>query len=157
MYSPNYTPIENFIRKLLLSRGIRTPEQLGVGHLAAKLKLEVEYHNTFSNYYEGILTLKKGSKQEEWQRFGHEICHHFRHCGNQNCMYYLFRQLQEYQARHFALHFCIPSFMLERIHLPPAYADAIRLICTTFNVDPEFAAKRLTMHENKHFNRIMNY
>jgi len=157
MHSPRYTPIENFIRKLFLSHGIRTPDQLGVDNLIKKFQLDLEYHNTFSNYYEGTITIKKGSKQQEWQRFAHEICHHFRHCGDQTEMHKLFRQLQEYQAKHFAYHFCVPSFMLERIRLPPSYTDAVRLICTTFNVEPEFAARRLEMYKNKQLSKIINY
>jgi len=156
MYTPCYSRIENAIRNLLLTYGIRTPDQLGIEVIAEKLKLQI-IRDEFSAQFGERIIIKEGSPQGEWQRFAHELCHYLQHYGNQMNMHRLFRDLQEYQARHFALHFCIPSYMLERIRLPPAHADAIRLICTTFNVDSEFAAKRLTMHENKHFNKIMNY
>lgn len=157
MYTPHYSRIENLVRKIMLVHGIRTPDQLGADAVAHKLGLVVKRDSLGSARCGRVIFIKKGTPWEEWVSFCHELCHYFQHVGNQLTMHPLFRELQEYQAIHFARHFCVPSFMLERIRLPPAYADAIRLICTTFNVDPDFAAKRLTMHENKHFNRIMNY
>src|SRR5690606_40765347 len=90
--------------------------------------------------------LTNGTASEEWIEFGHEICHFLRHVGNQLIMHTLFRQLQEYQANYFAYHFCIPTFMLDKLFNYTIY-DVMNL----FNVDYDFASKRLEMYKNKFF------
>lgn len=84
------------------------------------------------------------TKQQQWQKFGHEVCHYLIHCGQQLNMYYLFRDLQENQANYFAYHFCIPTFMLEDLKEVTVYE-----VMNLFNVEYEFAFKRLEMYERK--------
>ncbi len=67
----------------------------------------------------------------------------------------LFRQLQEYQANSFMYHFCVPTFMLEKISLPRMQSEAIKLIGDTFNVTYPFAAQRLEMYRRKQFSFMM--
>ncbi|WP_371811524.1 hypothetical protein [Sporosarcina sp. Te-1] len=50
-------------------------------------------------------------------------------------MHPLFIELLEWQADNFAMHFCVPTFMLDRILLPPDQKAAIHLIMETFKVD----------------------
>lgn len=60
-----------------------------------------------------------------------------------------FRLKQEYQARNFALHFCIPTFMLRKINLPSERNHAIAVIADTFEVTNSFAAARLDHYEKQ--------
>ncbi|HLR71553.1 MAG TPA: ImmA/IrrE family metallo-endopeptidase [Pseudogracilibacillus sp.] len=84
--------------------------------------------------------------------FGHEVCHYLRHCGNQLKMHPLFLQLQESQANHFAYHFCVPTFMLQQLREVTIY-DVMEL----FNVEFDFALRRLEMYRNNVLGRNMSY
>ncbi|MDY0394741.1 ImmA/IrrE family metallo-endopeptidase [Virgibacillus halophilus] len=81
--------------------------------------------------------------KKEWQEFGHELAHHLRHCGQQLNMHPLFRQLQEYQATYFAYHFCVPTFMLQQL-----IGISVKQIMNLFNVEYEFAVRRLEIYQN---------
>ena len=142
-----YTHIENYIRDLYKMLSIDDPCQLEINRIAQNLKINVYYGK--SNFRIGNnIILRKSSKQKEWQMFGHELCHCLRHVGNQLNMHYLFVDLQEYQADHFAYHFCVPTFMLQNIKGVDAYK-----IMNLFNVEYCFALRRLEMYQNKLINR----
>nr|WGD70050.1 ImmA/IrrE family metallo-endopeptidase [Bacillus subtilis] len=80
------------------------------------------------------------SRQQQWQDFVHELAHVLKHAGNQFNMNRMFRELQEYQANSFMYHFCVPTFMLEKISLlKRMQSEAIKLIGDTFNVTYPFA------------------
>lgn len=51
--------------------------------------------------------------------------------------------MQEWQANSFALHFCIPTFMLETIELTDHKQAATAIIVQTFGVEYEFAEEQL--------------
>ena len=55
-----------------------------------------------------------------------------------------FINLQEWQAKQFAYHFCVPTFMLDDLEEVTVYE-----IMNQFNVDEEFAVRRLEMYQNK--------
>src|SRR5690606_3970061 len=75
--------------------------------------------------------------------FGHEMCHILRHSGNQLQLSNSLIEFQESNANYFAMHFCIPSFMLIQLKIPNQIQAVIGYICDTFNVTPQFAKKRL--------------
>lgn len=79
--------------------------------------------------------------QQQWQEFGHELCHILRHSGHQKKMNRSFVEYQEWQADYFALHFCVPTFMLDDIKNINIYK-----ITNLFNIDYEFALKRLEVY-----------
>lgn len=91
------------------------------------------------------------SHQQQWEDFVRELGHVIKHCGNQFNMNRMFRQLQKYQANSFMYHFCVPTFMLEKISFPRMQSEAIKLIGDTFNVTYPFTAKRLEMYKRKLF------
>lgn len=64
-------------------------------------------------------------------------------------MHRLFIDLQEYQAAYFAYHFSIPTFMLEDLKEVSACE-----IMNLFNVEEEFALRRLEMYQNKVYERM---
>ena len=144
----NYTYVEEYIFDLFTSIGITHSSQLNMYLVAAKLGVSIiHYHRLLM--YKNEIFIESGTSQEEWQAFGHEICHHLRHCGNQLVLHPLFVDLQEMQAEYFSLHFCVPTFMLEQIELSKYKKENIYLISQTFNVDYQFAEKRLDVYLNK--------
>ncbi|MFD2210677.1 ImmA/IrrE family metallo-endopeptidase [Virgibacillus halophilus] len=116
--------------------------------IAKKLGVNITYDENKLFRLDNEVSLKKGSKVQEWIEFAHEVCHYLRHCGNQLNMHPLFRQLQEYQAEYFAYHFCVPTFMLDRL-----FNYTIRDIMNIFNVDYDFAVRRLEIYRNRHMNQ----
>jgi Zn-dependent peptidase ImmA (M78 family) len=79
----------------------------------------------------------------QWQEFGHELCHLLRHAGNQHTLPSFFLRMREWQANSFALHFCIPTFLLEELDLTDDKQSAIEIIAQTFGVEYDFAEERL--------------
>ncbi|MEN2467986.1 ImmA/IrrE family metallo-endopeptidase [Ornithinibacillus sp. JPR2-1] len=146
-----YTHIEDYIKELYTVLSISKPEQLDIKTIASKLGVNLLYGKaTFRDGND--IVIKRSTQQKEWQIFGHEICHYLRHCGQQLKMHYLFRELQEYQANHFAYHFCVPTFMLDELKIQNATE-----IMKNFNVEYDFALKRLEMYQSKFYYLGGNY
>jgi len=127
---------------------ISEPHQLNCAEIAQKLGIKLHY-GCFSLRYANYIVLKKSTKQKEWQDFGHEVCHYLRHEGNQLKMNALFLVFQEWQANYFAYHFCVPTFMLRKIKGVNVYE-----IMNQFNVEYDFALKRLEMYRSKCLERM---
>ncbi|WP_262499732.1 ImmA/IrrE family metallo-endopeptidase [Planococcus sp. ANT_H30] len=83
---------------------------------------------------------------EQWQEFGHELCHAPWHSGNQITMPIPYQVYQENKSNNFAQYACIPSFMLHNMTLPNNEKEAIWLIMETFGVEHWFAEKRLRQY-----------
>lgn len=141
-----YTYVEEYIKSLYHCMDIRKPEQLNVPTIASKLGLNVCYGGISFRIGNHIM-IKRSTRQREWQMFGHEVCHYLRHCGNQLKMHPLFLQLQESQANHFAYHFCVPTFMLDQFK-----EVSVDVVMEKFNVEEDFALRRLEMYERKMMN-----
>lgn len=143
-----YTHIEDYINELYKILSISTPEQIEIENIASELGICLSYGGT-SFTYKNDIVIQRSTNQREWQTFGHEVCHYLRHCGYQLNMNKLFIDLQEYQANNFAYHFCIPTFMLDKLY--NYNANDIALL---FNVEFEFALRRLEMYQNKVSERV---
>lgn len=147
------TPLEEEIKKLYQSMGIYRPDQMELFDMAGKLEIWVhiaDFESQSLEREEGlfsiILDIYK-SEAEQWEDFGHELAHVLFHAG---CQYKLpdsFVDFQESKANNFALHFCIPTFMILDSGLPYTWNEAILFVMDTFNVTEHFARKRL-----EHFN-----
>lgn len=144
-----YTHIEDYIYELYKSIGVMNPNDLDMRFIAKQLGVDVVYKRKSFRLDNEIILVRSGER-EEWVEFGHEICHFLRHVGSQLNMPPLFRQLQEWQANYFAYHFCVPTFMLDRL-LNYTLSDIMNL----FNVGYEFASKRLEMYKNKFYSRVL--
>lgn len=149
-----YSHLEDYIRDLLLSFSIRAPDALNIQTISSLLNLKVIYGDV-SLRYNNYIVLKKASPEKEWQTFGHEIGHVLMHVGNQLYMPPPFREYQEWKANIFMYHFCVPTFMLDQIDLPINQYEAVSLIAHTFNVEYEFARKRLEKLFLKRRQRVM--
>lgn len=141
-----FTKKHNALRWLdrsILTSNITNPSELDLLDIAYRSNLKVEFLNISSRYYAGTIIIdNRLSPQEQWQDFGHELCHALRHEGNQLIMPPLLRELQEMQAKRFAYKFCIPTFMLRKIKAIQPYNNFTNEIASLFNVTYEFATER---------------
>ncbi|KMY56175.1 hypothetical protein AC623_10705 [Bacillus sp. FJAT-27231] len=142
------TRLEDYIFSLYQSIHIYEPEHLNMELIASRLGVDVEYINGASKTIHMsenplILINRHLTPEAQWQDFGQELGHLLRHCGNQMCLPLPFIELQEWQANNFALHFCIPTFMMEQLDFPWRKQEVIYLLARTFTVEFSFAARRL--------------
>ncbi|GLO64396.1 MULTISPECIES: ImmA/IrrE family metallo-endopeptidase [Oceanobacillus] len=152
----HYSHLEDYIQHIYKSIKISSPSQLNMTTIAERLGIQVSYGNVSFRINDEII-LRRGTKEQQWQEFGHEVCHYLRHCGNQLSMHPLFFELQEYQANNFSYHFCVPTFML----LKQKNFNTLS-IARTFNVTESFASRRLEIYQqnhiygsNSHLNQIL--
>ncbi|MCY9166057.1 ImmA/IrrE family metallo-endopeptidase [Bacillus atrophaeus] len=148
--------LEDEVKKIYIKLNMLTPEEIDLERIAAAFKIWIHYEKTTSSMFciKGLYSMvldSRISRQQQWEDFAHELGHVIKHYGNQFNMNRMFRQLQEYQANSFMYHFCVPTFMLEKISLPRMQSEAIKIIGDTFNVTYPFAAKRLAMYTRKQF------
>jgi len=130
--------------------GITKPEEINIAEIAQKIGIKLHYSN-FNLRYDDNIVIIKSTKQKEWQDFAHELCHYLVHEGNQQFMFPMFRELQEWQADLFAYHFCTPTFMLDNLK-----EVTVHNIMNLFNVEYEFALKRLEMYRSKQISNNFN-
>lgn len=141
--------IEIYVMNFFKSLNIFEPQQLTIENLSESMNLPIVFWN-----YASEITVYKGRykifineslcNRQRWQEFGHEIGHFLLHVGNQSNMNHIFRSYQEKQAEYFAYHFCVPTFMLYDLKEVDVY-DVMNL----FNVEFDFAFRRLEMYHNK--------
>lgn len=136
--------LEDYIEGMYKSIGIRTPEQLNIESVATQLKITVLFVPRFPMQSGKTIVLdSRLSDAQKWQDFTHELCHVLWHGVNQRVMNKLYLDYQEWKAESFALHACVPSFMLEKMDLPINEKEAVWEIHETFNVELSFAEERL--------------
>ncbi|UOQ95548.1 ImmA/IrrE family metallo-endopeptidase [Halobacillus shinanisalinarum] len=157
----HYTPLESYMREFLLFLSIQTPNQLTIDHIMERLNIHVHYWNDKSEamIYKGkkrMFINKQLSNEERWQIFGHELCHIMMHHGSQFNMPASFLAYQEWKADNFALHVCVPTFMLLQMDLPFRKPQAIYEVASTFGVTPQFASRRLEHLENQYIGSIFD-
>lgn len=144
-----YSYLEEYIIRLYRSIGINSPTQLDQFVIAASLGVEISYRQSVFRFGNEVI-LRNNSSRQQWMDFGHELGHVLLHSGSQLNMYPLYREYQEWRADLFALHFCIPTFMLEKMKLPHTRSETIGLIAHEFNVSHKFAETRLDKWMNQH-------
>ncbi|MER3121045.1 ImmA/IrrE family metallo-endopeptidase [Bacillus altitudinis] len=143
----NTTHLDDWIETFYHQINITNPSELDLLDIAYRSNLKVEFLNISSRYYAGTIIIdNRLSPQEQWQDFGHELCHALRHEGNQLIMPPLFRELQEMQAKRFAYKFCIPTFMLKALKLNCYDHHIVKEIAIVFNVTDKFSFIRLNFN-----------
>ncbi|MBJ8200672.1 ImmA/IrrE family metallo-endopeptidase [Bacillus cereus] len=148
------TQTEDYIKKLYHSLSIFTPEQINMIEIARKLNIWIHFAPFESRaiYREELPSIIIDNRKKfyhQWEDFGHELCHILFHIGNQLLMPKMFLDYQEAKANNFMLHFCIPTFMLQKLDLPESRVESIQIISKTFNVSVQIAKQRLFHYENK--------
>lgn len=138
-----YSYTESYIYYLFKSIKIDGPYDLDMEIIADKLGAKIVYKDK-PFYFDNEILMEQGTKRQEWMLFGHEMSHYLQHSGNQLAMHPLQVDHQENQANYFSYHFCVPTFMLERLK-----GVDIHVITRLFNVDYEFAYRRLEMYQSE--------
>ncbi|WP_248930126.1 ImmA/IrrE family metallo-endopeptidase [Paenibacillus hamazuiensis] len=147
-YGYKMTPLEETVSGMLQHLGITQPEQLEPEVIADKLDIWVHYAEMSSRALErggmgSIILDSRLSREEQMEDFAHELCHILLHAGNQLVMPIDFIRLQEAKADQFAMHLCVPTFMLLALELPEHKTEAAASIASIFRVRPAFALRRL--------------
>jgi len=152
----NYSHLEDFIKEFYFKMNITTPPLLDFRKIAKNLGIKVFYWSEtsqalYANDLPYIFLDESLTQQQQWQDFCHELAHVLLHTGDQFYMYPLFREYQEYKANNFMYHACMPTFMLDEIQLYDYLPQTVVKLQELFNVEYEFALKRLTQYLNKRF------
>ena len=148
---------ERFIMNFYQSISISCSSELSIMNIAEKLDLEVHFWNFGSAIAErkGIYKIfinNNLNARQQWQEFGHEMSHYFFDQQDKKLMFSSFIDYRETKADYFAYHFCVPTFMLYNLKGVDVY-DVMDL----FNVEFDFALRRLEMYSNKVLGRNMSY
>ena len=140
---------ERFIAKIYNSVNIRHPGDLSVEYISERFLIKLNYWEfsstmvEFKNKYKVFIN-QNLNHREQWQDFGHEMSHYFKDRGDRFVLRESFIDYCESKADYFAYHFCVPTFMLMKLKGVDVY-EVMRL----FNVEFDFALKRLEMYKNK--------
>ena len=146
---PIYTHLEDYIFNLYSNIGISHPRQLNPEIVASRLGLTILYKPIDSVTGGDLIILdERLTDPQQWQDFGHELCHSLFHPSNQLKIPKPFKVYQEWKANSFAEHLCVPTFMLNILTLPDTETKAIWLIQEKFGVERDFAEKRLHQYLN---------
>lgn len=144
-----YTHLEDFIFNLYANIDVFHWRQLSPELIGQRLGITVDYLPMNSLHEEDTIILdSRLTDTEQWQEFGHELCHVILHAGNQLKTPPLFKEYKEWKANSFAEHLCVPTFMLNNLMLPDTEAKAIWMIQEKFGVERGFAQKRLHQYLN---------
>jgi Zn-dependent peptidase ImmA (M78 family) len=148
------TPLEEAIRKLFINIDIFRPTQLDLCDIANRLGIYADFSpgksGSFKMGLDYIIKINSLlSREEQWQTFGHEICHFLWHKGCQLKISESFKELQERNARNFAFQFCVPTFMILDQDIPKYRSQFVYNVAEQFNVTHKFADKRVLHYEKQ--------
>lgn len=148
---------ERFIMNFYQSINISLPSELSIESITEKLDLEVHFWNFGSAIVERKGTYKifinnNLNTRQQWQDFGHEMSHFFHDRINKKLLFNCFIDYRETKADYFAYHFCVPTFMLYNLKGVDVY-DVMEL----FNVEFDFALRKLEMYQSKLISRRSSY
>nr|WP_309101648.1 ImmA/IrrE family metallo-endopeptidase [Fredinandcohnia onubensis] len=146
------TLLEDWIKDFYYKLDIYHPHQLDFLDIAARLGLVVSFQDFSSRLFrDEIIIDKRLDSKNQWQDFAHELCHLLRQEGNQLVMNNDFLNIQESKAENFALHFCVPTFMLLNYEISNFFnlRDGVEYIAETFKVTETFAERRLIHFRNQ--------
>lgn len=154
LYKHSYhtTALEDWVSNLYIRLRITHPKQIDIKYIAriytifVKRKPIPAFHEVLGRY-RGITLDSRESKEIQKEMFFHEWSHILRHSGNQTMMPAAFRELQEWDARHFTRYAAIPSHMLRFIDLQDEYV--IDQMVSLFKVSPELCEERLEQIKNR--------
>lgn len=145
---------EKYVHHLYRSINVKSYDQLTISRVATFLDIDVRFWEFSSEivHYRGkykVFINEELDCRQQWQDFGHEMAHFCWHGGSSRYLLQMYFNYQEDKADYFALHFCVPTFMLMELKGVTAY-DVMNL----FNVEFDFALRRLEMYKNKIYGRM---
>lgn len=145
---------ERFVTSIYQYLKILNPEELTIENVSEKLNLSIIYwpYTSEMTDYKGnfkVFINETLNNRQQWQDFGHEMSHYFKDQCNPNLLKESFVNYCESKADYFSCHFCVPTFMLMQLKGVTVY-DVMNL----FNVELDFAYKRLEMYKNKIIERM---
>ena len=154
----NFSLLEDFIYKVYARIEVSDASQIDLFAIAQALDVSVFLHpyptQAIVNDGRHYVFINDSTPQEEWwEVFGHELGHILLHAGNQGRLPLPFVEYQEWQADLFALHFCIPTFMLLSDDLPNDCRLATADVAEHYGVSLPFAYERLKIHKQKLFDQ----
>lgn len=146
------TALEDWVTNFYTQMKISHPRQINEDHIARIYEITINRWKLPSKYlvngrFRGIYIDTRKSKELQREIFFHELCHILRHNGVQSKMPNAFRELQEWDARHFTLYAAIPLHMLKYINLNDEYV--IDQMASLFKVTPELCEERLEQIQNR--------
>lgn len=160
------TCMEEYVEQLYMQMGFSAPGDMSIERVSQQLGIAV-IHSSFTSramFYGGkpMINLNRTlSPSEELETFSHELFHILKETGNQVNTPVMLREMRESKANNFALHFCIPTFMLAGINWPERNSN--NYIAELFHVTVPFAEKRLMLYECRlfqgeldHFNALIS-
>ncbi len=139
---------ESYIYYLYENINVLSNDHLSIDNISRIFNFEIiywEYSSElvyFKEKYKMFIN-ESLTEQQQWQDFGHEMCHFCWHGGANKYLHEMYVEYQENKADYFMYHFCVPSFMLQQLKGVTAY-DIMNL----FNVEFDFALRRLEMYRN---------
>lgn len=150
------TYTEDFIKEMYKKIGIESPQQLGFQKIADALGVKVYFWKNPSQALfigsQAFIALNENlNESQQWQEFCHELSHVLQQNGHQGYRGKMPRcwiEYQENKANNFMYHACIPSFMLDILNINDHSFHTVILIQKMFNVEYEFALRRLTQYLN---------
>ncbi|BBN97451.1 ImmA/IrrE family metallo-endopeptidase [Sporolactobacillus terrae] len=147
------TELEDYVETLYKKLGLTWNDGPLLQEVADRINIEI-YRSPLHSQALRIngrmqinLNINLETYEDQWETFGHELHHALTDVGNQALFPFPLRELHERKAQNFALHFCIPTFKLERLKWPEG--NAVPLIAERFRVTLPFASKRLDQYRNR--------
>jgi Zn-dependent peptidase ImmA (M78 family) len=146
------TALEDWVSHFYKRLKILRPQQINEDYIARMYEITINRWKLPSKYlvngrFRGIYIDIRKSKDKQREIFFHEFCHILRHAGCQTMMPSAFRELQEWDARHFTLYAAIPSHMLRYINFNDEYV--IDQMAGLFKITPELCEERLEQIQNR--------
>lgn len=146
------TELEDWVTKHYLRLNITKPEHIDIKYIARKNEIFLKSKPIPADHevigrYKGILIDSREPKDIQREQFFHEFCHVLRHYGIQTMMPEAFRELQEWDCRHFSRYAAIPYHMLNFIDINDPYV--VDHMVSLFKVTPELCMERLLQIKNR--------
>ncbi|WP_458414559.1 ImmA/IrrE family metallo-endopeptidase [Schinkia sp. CFF1] len=144
LYKP--TTLEHYVSDSFKKLQIYQPHQINKSYIAEKLGIYLTFSDKkpFAHEEDDFKLInidKYASKKVQREQFYHELCHIFRHAGNQLTLPKPFSDWQEWDCHNFMLYAAIPYHMIH--YLQPYEYGNIKHLSDTFGVTENLIVYRL--------------
>ncbi|MBP1950245.1 ImmA/IrrE family metallo-endopeptidase [Virgibacillus litoralis] len=140
------TALEDWISQRYIKSRIQSASDISIERIAMIHNIFINFREMPARYdihgrYKAIVLDARCSPEEQREQFFHELCHILRHVGHQTMMPAAFRELQEWDARHFTMYATMPYFMLVDYDFENPYL--IHDLAFDFDVTEQLCQKRI--------------